>query len=513
MSDNSSNNKRIAKNTLFLYLRMLVTMIVSLYTSRVILKNLGVDDYGIYNVVGGIVAMFSLLSGSLSAAISRFLTFELGKGDIAKLKNIFSTSVNIQVGMALVVLILAETIGVWFLNTKMLIPNDRIVAANWVLQFSIATFMINLISIPYNASIISHEHMKAFAYVGIVEVFIKLLIVLSLSYAPFDKLIYYALLLLCLSLSIRLIYGIYCKRQFVECNYQLVFDKQILNKMVGFAGWNFFGAGSQLLMTQGVNMLMNVFFGVAVNAARGISEQVNAAVMGFVNNFTTALNPQITKSYAANDKEYMFSLICSGAKYSYLLLFLLSFPIILQTDTVLYLWLGQNPEFTTGFVRMTLIISLLSVLSNTMVTAMLATGEIKKYQIVVGGVGMLVFPLAWVFYIIGYPPIWAYFIHFITFIVQLICRLILLREMIGFSIILFTKKVIIKIGIVTGASLIFPYLLMLYIPTDQYWLRFIFITAACIISSVTAIYQFGLESNERMFVHNKIKQIVCKVFN
>lgn len=510
-NQNSSNNKRIAKNTLLLYFRMFITMTVSLYTSRIVLNTLGVEDYGIYNVVGGTVAMFSLLSGSLSAAISRFLTFELGKDDKDKLKTIFSTSVNIQVGLSLIVLVLAETIGVWFLNNKMVIPADRVVAANWVLQCSIATFMINLISIPYNASIVAHEHMKAFAYVSVLEVVLKLLVVYLLVLSLMDKLIFYGFLLLGVSIMIRLIYGFYCKYHFIECSYHYVFDKKVLRDMTGFAGWNFLGAGSGLLMTQGVNMLMNIFFGVTVNAARGIAEQVNTAVMAFVTNFSIALNPQITKSYASNNKEYMFSLMCSGAKYSYFLLLVLSLPIIFQTETILSVWLSQQPEYASNFVRMTLLISLLSVLSNTMVTAMLATGHIKRYQIIVGGIGMLVFPLSWIAYKAGFSPITAYFIHFGIFCIQLIYRLFLLREMVGFSIRLFLNKVLSKVTITTIVAFILPALLTIFIPTELYWTRFISIVSISLLSSVVAIYIFGLSSEEKSFVNSKICEIKYKI--
>ena len=346
-----SNNKRIAKNTIILYFRMIITMTVSLYTSRIVLKALGVEDYGIYNVVGGVISMFSILSGSLSAAISRFLTFEIGKRNFERVKIIFSTSINIQIILAFLIIILAEIIGVWFLNNKMVIPEGRLVAANWVLQCSIITFAINLISVPYNAIIVAYERMKAFAYVSIIEVILKLLIVYILLISRLDKLILYAILLLCISIIIRFIYGIYCKIHFKESNYSFVFDKELMRSMTGFAGWNFFGAGSHLLMTQGVNMLMNVFFGVAVNAARGIAVQVDGSVMSFVSNFTTALNPQITKSYASEEKGYMFSLMCAGAKYSFFLLLILSLPILFQTETILYIWLGQVPEYACNFIR------------------------------------------------------------------------------------------------------------------------------------------------------------------
>ena len=506
-----SNNKRIAKNTIILYFRMIITMTVSLYTSRIVLKALGVEDYGIYNVVGGVISMFSILSGSLSAAISRFLTFEIGKRNFERVKIIFSTSINIQIILAFLIIILAEIIGVWFLNNKMVIPEGRLVAANWVLQCSIITFAINLISVPYNAIIVAYERMKAFAYVSIIEVILKLLIVYILLISRLDKLILYAILLLCISIIIRFIYGIYCKIHFKESNYSFVFDKELMRSMTGFAGWNFFGAGSHLLMTQGVNMLMNVFFGVAVNAARGIAVQVDGSVMSFVSNFTTALNPQITKSYASEEKGYMFSLMCAGAKYSFFLLLILSLPILFQTETILYIWLGQVPEYACNFIRLTLIISLVSVLSNTMITAMLATGRIKKYQLIVGGTGMLVFPLAWIFYKFGYSPIYSYFIHLMIFLIQLIYRIFLLKGMIGFPIGMYVRKVLLKVIKVTIAAVTVPLLIYLFFPTEIYWYRFFSIVLTCILCSICSIYLLGLEIEEKKWVRRKLLNIKYKL--
>ena len=339
-----SNTSRIAKNTLLLYFRMLLTMGVSLYTSRVILNALGIEDYGIYNVVGGVVAMFGILSGSLSVAISRFITFELGKGDLDKLKRIFCTSVNIQVILIAIITILMETIGIWFLNNKMVIPEERLAAANWVFQFSVITFALNLLSVPYNAVIIAHEKMSAFAYISIIDVTLKLIVAFIIAYNPFDKLVYYGLLIMICGVINRSIYAIYSKRHFEEATYRMIFDKGLMKEMFGFAGWNYFGSSAYVLNTQGVNMLLNTFFGVTVNAARGVAVQVNAAVSHFIDNFMTAVTPQITKSYATNDRDYCFKLVNKGAKYGFFLMLLMSLPIFLETETILNLWLKNPPE-------------------------------------------------------------------------------------------------------------------------------------------------------------------------
>ncbi len=505
----SSNNKRIAKNTMLLYVRMMFLMFISLYTSRVVLKALGVDDYGIYNVVGGVVAMFSILSGSLSGAISRFFTFELGTGNVEKLKRVFSSSITIQLGLAFFFIILAETVGLWFLNYKMQIPLARLEAANWCLQFSIITFAINLWSVPYNAAIIAHERMSAFAYISIFEGVGKLVIALCIAYNPFDRLVFYALLIALLSWTIRIIYTRYCKRNFEECTYHFIYDHELLKKMFSFAGWSFFGAGSWHLMTQGVNILLNVYFGVTVNAARGIANQVDATIMQFVNNFMTAVNPQITKSYAAGDKGYMFSLMFRSSKISYFLMLFFAIPIFCETDFILSLWLGMIPEYAVAFARLALIVSMIHVLSNTMVTAMLATGNIKKYQIIVGGLGMLVFPIAWFFFYMGLPPETAYLSTIIVFLCQLVCRLKLLKDMIGLSPVDFFHEVLLKVIFVTVLASIIP--IMITYVFDDNVLRLIIVGLCSTICSITCIWVWGLNDLERKFLMASINRVKSRL--
>ena len=483
---------------------MLLLMVVSLYTSRVVLNALGVEDFGIYNVVGGVVAMFSVISGSLSAAISRFITFELGRGDSAGLKKTFSAAVTIQLILSLVIVVLIDTVGVWFLNAKMTIPADRLAAANWVLQFSIVTFVINLISVPYNATIIAHERMSAFAYISIFEAAGKLAIAFLITAFPIDRLMFYAILMCVVAVSVRLMYGYYCKKHFTECVYSFYWDKNLLKRMFGFAGWQFFGSGSYILMTQGVNILLNIFYGPVVNAARGIAVQVDGVVQQFVNNFTTAINPQITKSYAANDNEYMFNLIYSGAKYSFFLVLLMSVPIILETETILYLWLKNVPEHTVSFLRLILAIELLYVLSNTMMTAMLATGRIKKYQIIVGGTGMLVFPLSWIFFKFGFAPEVAFVIQFIIFVVQLIYRLFLLHSMIGMPVKDFIHKVIIRAMVVAFISFLIPSIIHYFINCDGIF-KLILVVIISLLSTTVTIYYAGLTDNEKNFAYKAIK--------
>ncbi len=510
MSQTSDNTKRIAKNTLLLYVRMLFTMAVSLFTSRVILNTLGVEDYGINNVVGGIVTMFSVLSGSLSASISRFITFELGKGNMQRLKTVFSSGVNIQLGMSILIIVLSEAVGIWFLNTMMNIPAERLDAANWVFQCAILTFVLNLLSVPYNAAIIAHEKMSAFAYISVVEVSLKLIIVYMLTVSPFDRLKTYAVLLLCVGAIIRLIYGIYCQRHFEECAYHLVFDKPVLREMTSFAGWNFLGNGAYLLNTQGVNILMNMYFGVAVNAARGVATQVDAAMKQFVNNFTTAVNPQITKSYAQCDLSYMHKLVCRSAKFSAFVMLFLAVPIILETNTILTIWLKTVPEYAAIFLQWIVISSFVdTVLANCLVTSMFATGNIKRYQIIVTTVGCLVFPLSWLAFAVGMEPQVGYIIYFIIYTILLFVRLWLLEDMVKLPVMMYVKEVLYKVMPVMAIAFAVPSLLRFTM--EEGAVRLIAVCAVSVVVTTITEYRLGLTSQERTFVLGKVRQIISKL--
>lgn len=506
----SDNNKRIAKNTLLLYVRMLFTMAVSLFTSRVILNTLGVEDYGINNVVGGIVTMFSVLSGSLSSSISRFITFELGKGNIERLKTIFSTGVNIQLGMSVLIIIIAEAVGIWFLNTKMNIPTDRMVAANWVFQCAILTFVLNLLSVPYNAAIIAHEKMSAFAYISVVEVTLKLIIVYMLMISPFDRLETYAVLLLLVGAVIRFIYGYYCKRHFEECTYHFVFDKPVLKEMTGFAGWNFLGNGAYMLNTQGVNILMNLYFGVAVNAARGMATQVDAALKQFVNNFTTAVNPQITKSYAQGDLDYMHKLVCRSAKFSAFLMMFFAVPIILETNTILTIWLKTVPDYAVIFLQWIIISSFMdTVLANSLVTSMFATGKIKRYQIIVTTVGCWVFPLSWIAFKLGFEPQVGYILYFIIYTILLFVRLYLLKDMVKLPVMMYIREVLYKLAPIIVVGFAIPGILILTM--DAGWLRLILVCLLSVLVTAASEYFIGLSNKEKNFVAEKIKLVIGKI--
>ncbi len=505
----STNNKRIAKNTLLLFFRMLFMMVVSLYTSRVILNALGVEDFGIYNVVGGVVAMFSVISGSLSAAISRFITYELGKGDQSKLNKIFSASVTIQLLLSLIIVVLIESVGVWFLNAKMNIPESRMVAANWVLQFSIVSFVLGLISVPYNAAIIAHEKMSAFAYISIFEAVGKLAVAFLIVVSPIDRLIFYAILLCAIGVIIRLVYGYYCKKHFTECSYHFHWDKDILKQMFGFAGWNFIGASSAVLRDQGGNIIINLFYGPTVNAARGIAMQVNNAVTGFVTNFMTALNPQITKSYASGDRGYMMTLIFQGARLSFYMLLLLSLPILINTHYILVLWLKLVPEHAVLFVQLMLIFTMSESISNPLVTAMLATGRIRNYQIVVGGLQMMNLPISYICLRLGCIPETVLIVAIGISQCCLAARLYMLRGMIGLSSIRYMKHVYLNVLTVAVLSAIIPSLLSMYI--SESFLSFVAISLVAMSSTLGIEFLIGCNKKERAFVVDKARNITKKI--
>ncbi len=505
------NSKRIAKNTLMLYFRMFLSMAISLYTSRVVLATLGVDNYGIYNVVGGVVALFSSISGTLSGAITRFITYALGRGDKDKLKTIFCTSVNIQLLMALVVFVLMESVGVWFLNYKMNIPEGRIYAANWVLQCSILTFMINLVSVPYNATIIAHEKMSAFAYISVLEVSLKLAVVFLIMYSPYDKLIVYAILLMLVALLIRMVYGIYCRRHFEEAKYKMVWDKSIFKEMLSFSGWAFIGNSAFILNTQGVNILINLYFGVALNAVRGLAVHVDSALRGLSLNFTMALNPQITKQYASGNLEYMFKLINQGTKFSVFIMCFYFIPLELETETVLEIWLKNVPEYTVIFMRLVLLSSLVVIIGNELSFAILATGRIKKYEIAITCVSSLTFFLTLIVYELGAPASATYIIYCTVYMLIISVRLIFLKSLINFPIRSFIKDTMIPIVVVMAVSFSLPTIIVHLMPSSI--LRFIVVTIVAIIVHAVSSYIFGLTKSERVFVLGYINKLVKKFRN
>ena len=484
-------------------------MIITLYTSRVILKALGVEDYGVYQVIGGLVAMFSVISNALSSAISRFITYEIGRGDKEKLKRIFSSSVLIQIVISVIFIIIAEIVGLWFLHNKMQIPEGRMFAAQCVLQFSLITFCVNLISVPYNACIIAHEHMKAFAYVSVIDAVMKLGISYLIFISPIDHLISYSILLTILSICIRYIYARYCHKRFEESRTRLVFDKDIFKQLFGFAGWNFFTNTASVLNNQGVNMLINVYFGVTINAARGIALQVENAILHFVNNFTTAINPQITKSYAAGEMDAMYRLVCRGAKFSYIAMLIFSIPIIFEADIILDIWLVEVPDSAVPFARLSLVLGMLDCLGKSSFTACIATGKMKRYALIYTPVAILEFPLAWIAFALGGKAVWAYYMYILVKSLCLVMRLVLLKELLGFKPSVFVKSVYVRIIPATLVSIVPMILIVRFLP-QGYWRLLLSLVVGVSVVTVVSLY-IAMTYNERKWIFSKTRLIVSSI--
>lgn len=512
MTTTAENNKRIAKNTLLLYFRMLLTMVVSLYTSRIVLQALGVDDFGIYNVVGGVVAMFNVLSGSLSSAISRFITFELGKNDSEKLKRVFSTSLTIQIILAVIIAVVAEIVGIWFINEKMNIAAERLNAANWVFHFSVLTFIVNLISVPYNATIVAHERMSAFAYISILEVFGKLLIAFFIAFSPIDRLVFYAILMFIIALIIRFVYSQYCRRNFFECKYSFLFDKQLVKQMFSFAGWSFVGSMASVTMNQGLDVLLNLFFGPAINAARAIAVQVQNALYSFTSNFQVAVNPQIIKYYSAGEINKMHSLLFYGSKFSYYLLFVLAIPFVFDIDNVLSFWLKEVPDYTAIFFRLIIVISFINSLANSLQIAAQATGKIKKYQLVLGVLQLSILPLSYFYFkfiSVDNPEVVFQIQIIILFIAQIV-RIYFIYKMVKMNLNQYMFKVIWPIIKVSSTTLLVLYLLKYYLFDSQGVANFISYYVISVLIIVGVIVSLGLTSGERSFLYKSIFSLINK---
>ena len=487
---------------------MFLLMGITLYTSRVVLNTLGIEDYGVYNVVGGFVAMFGILTSSLSGAISRFITVELGKGDLQRLRDVFSTSVKVQLIMSLVIAILGEAIGIWFMKFHMQIPEGREVAAEWVLHCSIFSFIVSLINVPFNSTIIAHERMSAFAYISILEAALKLGIVYLLVLSGSDKLILYAILMLTVQISLTSIYLVYCRRNFSEAKGKSAFDKRLFGEMWSFAGWNLLSNGAYVLNTQGVNMVMNVFFGVVVNAARGIANQVNGAVQQFVSNFMMAMNPQITKTYAVGDKQTAFTRACRGAKFSYLLMFCLALPIMMEAQQILTIWLGTPPEESPSYVIWTLLATMTTVTGQPLLTLQMAQGQIKKYQIFMTLFGFAPFPLTWIGYCLGAPAVWAFIIYFIVYYILIYVRMWLVHGSTGLPYTMYLSEVIGRTHLVSAISVILPFIMVAIVPPTI--TRLLLSCVLCVLSAGLTSFYLGLTGGERSAILAQVKRVTNK---
>ena len=503
----NQDNKRLVKNTAYMYLRMAITMFVGLYTSRVVLQVLGVEDYGLYNVIGGIMAMFTFLNNAMVNTTSRFITVRLAKKNLMESTQIFNMAFLIHAFIAIIILVLGETVGLWYLQNKLVIPEGREMAAQWLYQLSVGTCLLSIIGVPFNATIVAHEKMNAFASIQIIDVFLKLAIVIALKFVQQDKLIFYGTLLASISLINFLLYFFYCRRSFTEVKFQYYWDSSVFKEMMGFAGWALVGNFSYLFYTQGLNLMLNAFCGPAVNAARGIAVQVESVVKQFANNVQVSINPQILKTYATNEMQRMHTLICASSRYCYYLLFLISLPVMLEADFLLQLWLGRVPEHTVTFIRLILVVVLLDAFINPMFTANLATGKLKQYYIPI-------FSLSFSFMFITYftikltgIPESVFVCYLILNIIGVVVRVFVMNKQIQLKPVTYLKEAIGPVLFVTLLSAVLPFISHIVINGD--WARFCVTSILSVLCVCAVAYFIGISKTERQyinqFVSNKIK--------
>lgn len=510
MSDNSANNKRIVKNTAFLYIRMLISMIVGLYTSRVVLNTLGIENYGIYNVVGGVISMFTFVNSAMASTTSRFLTIALGKKELKKLQRVFQTALIIHALIAVFVVVVGETVGLWFLLNKMQIPELRMDAAMWVYQISIVTTAISIMNVPFNASIIAHEKMSAFAYISILDVVLKLLIVYFLLFISFDKLKVYAVLLFFAQAINQFIYMYYCKQKFAETKIRFILDRSLFKEMAAFAGWSLYGNFAYVAYNQGLNILLNIFFGPIINAARGIAVQVQSIIYSFVNNFQIAMSPQLTKSYATGDIDYMNQLIFQGSKFSFYLLLFMALPVLLETPYILQLWLTQVPEHAVSFLRIMILINLVDTLSTPVGFATRATGKIKMPQLIAGTILVAILPISYFVLKLGASAEAVFVVHLCCAVIAQVARVIMLKNRVRFSIRQYLSNAIFPVSIVFVIVMGLSILMMQFIK-DTNLINLLFVCIATVFINTVVIFVVGITKSERCFLVQKLLITMSKL--
>lgn len=484
-------------------------MSISLYISRIVLNALGVEDYGIYNVVGGVVAMFSFLNAAMAVSTQRFLSFELGRQNQFELERVFSTAVTIHLLLGIFILILAESIGLWFIKHHLNIPIERIDAAHWVYQCTIFSFFFLIVRVPYQAGIIAREKMNAYAYLSIFEVVLKLIAALLLIGVSNDKLKLYSVLSLFVVIITTTFYKIYCNRRFNESKFNFIWDRNLFKVMISYAGWSLFGSAASIGYNQGINILLNIFFGPVINAARAIAFQVNTAIQSFTSNFQLAVNPQIVKSYATGDERYMMSLIFQSSKYSFFLLYIIALPVLLETEYILKVWLKIVPDYTSIFCKLIIIDALIGCISYPLMIASQATGRIQLYQFVVGTLLLLNIPLTYIFFKFRFGPEYSMYVGIILSSIALVARLVMLKRLISLNIKIYMKVVIIRALLVGCTAFIIPFYVMQYID-DLTILHFLLSIVLCVICTVLSIYFLGLDSFEKEYIKNRIEFIFRK---
>lgn len=505
-----SENNKIAKNTLFLYIRMFISMGVSLYTSRVILLVLGIDNFGIYSVVGGVVVLFSFFNGAMATSTQRFLSFDIGKNDDDQLKKTFNATINIHFVIAILALLLSETLGLWFINNKLNIPINRMFAANLVYQFSVFTFILGVLQVPYDALIIAREKMNVYAIMSVIEVFLKLIILFVIKLFHYDYLILYAAFLFFISFIVRMGHKYYCKVNFTESKYKFYYNKIYYKKLISYSFWNLFGSIAAIAKGQGINIVLNIFFGSIINAAYGISMQVQGTVNLFINNFQLAVNPQIIKSYAQGNISRCHDLILQSSKFSYYLMLIIILPFLLNVDFILRFWLKTPPKYTESFVFLCLINLLIDSISGPLMIGLQATGKIKLYQVIVGVLLILNLPLSYFFLKYTRTPQYVFYISIIISIVALFLRMYFVKLNLKLSLILFFKKVISPIFIVTSIDLLLFYFFEKKNIIMSDWLKLVFSSLLIIVVTIISILTVGINKDEKKYI---TKIIQNKFFN
>jgi O-antigen/teichoic acid export membrane protein len=498
----SENNKRIAKNTLFLYVRMLLIMGVNLYTVRAVLNLLGVVDYGIYNVVGGVVTLFSFISGTLTTSSQRYFSIELARENIKALQKIFCLNVTVFAIIILGIIILAETVGLWFVNVQMTIPENRLLAANIVYQFSILAFSFQMFSIPYNALIVAHEKMGAFAYIGIIEVILKLVVVFTLTITGSDKLILYGILMSLMALLITNIYRVYCRTHFVESKFFFYWNRTEATELMSFSGWHFLGTMAVVVRGQGINLLINLFFNPAINAARAIAFQIDAAVGQLSNNFFVAVKPQIYKYYSKGELVELHNLILRSTIMCFFLVSLLVFPVIFNTSFILHIWLKNVPDYCIIFTQLVLVNSLIDSTSGPTIAPALATGRIKKYELIIAFLIGLNLPISYLLLKFGEKPEITVIVSIVLSVITALSRAFLLKNMIKMPVRkyfkLFTKLILVSL-------ISFSILQYVFIDMEDSWLKLIVMSFSSTLLLLLIYYFIIIDSINRERIINFVK--------
>jgi O-antigen/teichoic acid export membrane protein len=498
-----TNTARIAKNTLMLYFRQILLMLVSLYTVRVVLNTLGAEDYGIYNVVAGVVTMFGFLSDSMATASQRYFSFELGRGDFEQLKRVFNVTITIYAMIGVLVLLMAETVGLWFVSNKLVIPLERKSAALWVYHSSMLSFLFTILAMPYMAAIVSHEDMNIYAYMSIFEAALKLIIVFFLQFILWDKLKLYGVLYCVVIIVNTMMYCIICMIRYKECKFKIYWNKKLIKEITSYTGWTLFGSIGWIAKNQGINILLNLFFGPLLNAAKGIASQVNSVITSFSNNFMKAVYPQIVKSYVNKNTDYMWKLIFTTSKVNFYLLLVIGIPVCLETEFIMDFWLKNVPDYICTYIRFTMIDILLNSFSNTMGPLNQASGNIKLYQLFVGGFLTLNLPLSFCLLLFIRDPFIPMIVAIFLTIFSMVSRLLILKSQLNFPVSFYLKRVMIIVLLVSIAALFLPVLLIMYMPPS--WFRFCLSTLMSVLGCLFAIWFFGIDKNERFYILNLLK--------